>query len=79
MAHTNKVVRSVNLDGEHICVDIFQRPDGSFGFDEYRRDPEDPAAGWYSIGYYGSRTFRTEIAATEGARCCVPWFADQTA
>ena len=26
------------------CVDIFRRPDGSFGFDEFRRDPEDMGA-----------------------------------
>ncbi|ATG43292.1 hypothetical protein PhaeoP18_01333 [Phaeobacter piscinae] len=41
MAHINKVIRSINLDGELICTDIFQRPDGSYGFDEFRRDPED--------------------------------------
>jgi hypothetical protein len=23
------------------CVDIFRRPDGSYGFEEFRRDPED--------------------------------------
>ncbi|HEY2564091.1 MAG TPA: hypothetical protein VGI44_10300, partial [Acidimicrobiales bacterium] len=23
------------------CVDIFSRPDGTFGFEEFRRDPED--------------------------------------
>ncbi len=23
------------------CVDIFKRPEGTFGFEEFRRDPED--------------------------------------
>jgi len=48
MAHENKVIRSVNLDGETICVDIFQRPDGTYGFDEFRRDPED-GRGWSGV------------------------------
>jgi len=26
------------------CVDVFARPDGTFGFEEFRRDPED--MGW---------------------------------
>jgi hypothetical protein len=40
MAHINKVVRSINQTGESICVDVFVRPDGSYGFEEYRREPE---------------------------------------
>ncbi len=27
------------------CVDLFRRPDGSFGFEEFRRDVED-AGNW---------------------------------
>ena len=41
MAHDNKVVQSFNLDGGSRCVDVFLRPDGSFGFEEYRREAED--------------------------------------
>ena len=29
-----------NFDHDR-CVDLFSRPDGSFGFEEFRRDPED--------------------------------------
>lgn len=77
MAHKNTVIHSINLDGETICVDVFQRPDGSFGFDEFRRDPED-GRGWYSIGYHGEREkefLSAEDALTE-ARRVVAWLGD---
>ena len=41
MRAKNLVVKSINAAGEDRCVDIFCRPDGTFGFDEYRRDVED--------------------------------------
>ncbi|SEI91759.1 hypothetical protein SAMN05421762_2237 [Pseudooceanicola nitratireducens] len=78
MAHENQVLQSVNLEGETICVDIFRRPDGSYGFDEFRRDPED-GRGWYSIGYYGDQRYPSEDAARAAARQAVAWFADLTA
>lgn len=75
MAHTNKVVRSINLDGETICVDIFARPDGTYGFDEFRRDHED-GRGWYSIGHYGSTEFKRSGEGLIEARKTVPWLND---
>ena len=50
MPHPHTVLRSVNLPGEHVCVDLFRRPDGTFGFEEYRREPED-GRGWFVIGH----------------------------
>ncbi len=79
MAHENKVVRSINLPGEHICVDIFQRPDGTYGFDEFRRDPEDPGGGWYSIGHFGDRRFEYAEAALGAAKNLVEWLAKELA
>jgi hypothetical protein len=32
------------------CVDLFSRPDGSFGFEEFRRDPEDRGE-WTPVKY----------------------------
>ena len=72
MAHLNKVCRSINAEGGMICVDIFVRPDGTFGFDEYRRDIEDPG-GWFSIGHHAGRVFATEAVALEAARQSVDW------
>ena len=75
MAHANTVILSVNLDGETVCVDIFERPDGSFGFDEFRRDPED-MRGWFSIGYHGDKRFETAEDALAHAKQTVGWLDD---
>jgi len=75
MAHENKVIRSFNLDGETVCVDVFQRPDGTYGFDEFRRDPED-TRGWYTIGHFGSATFDSYDRALTAARNAVHWLAE---
>ena len=75
MAHENTVIRSINFNGEALCVDLFQRPDGSFGFDEFRRDPED-TRGWYVVGHHGSLRFSTAEGAMEDARRKVGWLAD---
>ena len=62
MAPKNKVLQSINLDGETQCVDIYQRPDGSYGFEEFRRDTEDNR-GWFPIGFYGEKKFDSEETA----------------
>ena len=49
MAHVNRVLRSINDEDASRCVDIFLRPDGSIGFEEYRRDVED-GRGWFPVG-----------------------------
>jgi hypothetical protein len=41
------------------CVDIFSRPDGTFGFEEFRRDPEDMGA-WTPVAYYSEHEFASE-------------------
>ena len=72
----NTVVRSINMAGELIGVDIFRRPDGSYGFDEFRRDPED-ARGWYGIGHHGDRRFESVDAALDAARDAVDWLSGE--
>lgn len=72
MAHENKVIHSINLDGDSVCVDVFMRPDGTFGFDEFRRDVEDNR-GWFSIGHHGGRVFATADAAMAAARASIGW------
>jgi hypothetical protein len=75
VAHENKVVTSVNAPGESRCVDVFRRPDGSFGFEEYRRDAED-ARGWFAVGFFGEQVFESAEAALAAARRAVVWLAD---
>jgi len=54
------------------CVDIFSRPNGTFGFEEFRRDPEDMGA-WTPISYFSGHEYPTETGAIEGARRAVSW------
>lgn len=75
MAHADKVVRSVNEAGGTLCVDIFLRPDGSYGFEEYRRDPED-GRGWFAIGGHGAAVFASAEAAFAAAQKAVIWLED---
>eukprot|EP01037_Dinobryon_pediforme_P022706 gene22706-23943_t len=72
MAHVNKVLKSINEAGAGRCVDIFRRPDGSIGFEEFRRDVED-TRGWFPIGGHANRLFADETAALEAALAAVPW------
>jgi len=57
------------------CVDIFVRPDGTFGFEEFRRDPEDMGA-WTPIAYYSGREYRSEEETIAAAREAVVWLAE---
>jgi hypothetical protein len=54
------------------CVDLFSRPDGTFGFEEFRRDPEDMGA-WTPISYFSGLEYPTEPAALAAALQAVPW------
>jgi len=69
-----RVLSSPSTPAVDRCVDIFVRPDGSFGFEEFRRDPEDMGA-WTPVAYYSGREFTTEGAARAAARDAVPWLA----
>jgi hypothetical protein len=71
---TNRVVASFNNpDGDH-CVDIFLRDDGTYGFEEYRRDVED-MRGWFSLHRYSSQVFGTERDALTQAKAAIAWRA----
>jgi hypothetical protein len=72
MAHLNRVLHSINNQDASRCVDIFLRPEGTVGFEEYRRDVED-GRGWFPIGTYSSRTFSEESIALQAAIEAVPW------
>ena len=54
------------------CVDIFSRPDGTFGFEEFRRDWEDGGL-WVSLNRYSRLVFESEIEARTQAASSVPW------
>jgi hypothetical protein len=65
------VVSHQNAEADR-CVDVFSRPEGTFGFEEFRRDPEDMGA-WTPISYFSGREYPTEGDALNGALQAVPW------
>lgn len=69
----NKVLASLENPYGDYCVDIFCRDDGSFGFEEYRRDPEDGR--WRSLSRYSSQVFGSQSEATAQANAHVQWLA----
>jgi hypothetical protein len=60
------------------CVDLFRRPDDSFGFEEFRRDVEDSGA-WTPVAYYSSARFDSKQDALRAAANAVPWLRDHPA
>ncbi len=60
-------------NGEHDrCVDLFRRPNGTFGFEEFRRDVEDAGA-WTPMAYYSGTAYASREAAAEAAIKAVTW------
>lgn len=74
MAHENKVLRSIETADGGRCVDVFVRPDATYGFEAFRRDVED-GRGWFPTGHHADRVFETEQAALEDALSKVAWLA----
>ena len=58
------------------CVDLFQRPDGSYGFEEFRRDVEDAGA-WTPVRYYSGAIYATRDEALAAANAAVTWLAEK--
>ena len=73
----NKVLESIENDSGTHCVDIFLRADASFGFEEFRLDPEDRGV-WQCLNKHGHCVYATGQDALDAAREAVPWL-DRTA
>jgi hypothetical protein len=58
------------------CVDLFSRPDGTFGFDEFRRDPEDGGE-WTPLQFYSGVSYRSPDEALNEAKTFVPWLTER--
>lgn len=56
------------------CVDIFVRADGTFGFKEFRRDPEDSGR-WSLVADYSGVIYKTKNEALQGATATIGWFS----
>ena len=69
------VFTSVENFDHDTCVDLFSRPDGSFGFEEFRRDPEDRGE-WTPVKYYSNSAYGSQEAALAAAMQVVEWLPD---
>jgi hypothetical protein len=70
-----RVLASPSTPAVDRCVDIFSRPDGTFGFEEFRRDPEDMGART-PVAYFSAHEYPTQQAALAAAEEAVPWLAE---
>lgn len=70
-----KVLSSHENEYADRCVDVFARPDGTYGFEEYRRDAEDMGA-WTPVAHYSARSFPTREEAWSQATHSVAWLAE---
>ena len=72
-----KVLESLHNRAADHCIDIFVRDDGTFGYEEYRRDYED-GSGWFSLKRYGHQDFETKDQALTKAQTTVQWLRTAT-
>lgn len=68
------VFASVENPEHDRCVDIFSRPDGSYGFEEFRRDVEDRGQ-WTPVQFYSGVAYVSSADVLDTAERCVPWLA----
>lgn len=72
----SNVVATVHSTDAQRAVKIMRRPDGSFAYREFRRDPED-AGGWTMVRDEG-RSFASEQQAVAAARFEFAWLPGPT-
>ena len=72
MAKDRIVLESIETDDGRRCVDIFKRDDGTFGFEEYIREPEDNS-GWRPAIHTAGIVYTSEQAARSAAQSYAPW------
>jgi len=66
---------SVENSDHDRCVDLFSRPDGTCGFEEFRRDAEDRGE-WTPVSYYSSSIYPSRESALEAALQSVTWLGE---
>jgi hypothetical protein len=69
------VIASLHNTEADRCVDIVRRPDGTFGFQEFRRDAED-GGGWTLVSDHPHLSFAREEEAVASARATVVWLRE---
>ncbi len=68
------VAASIENPQHDRCVDVFARPDESFGFEEFRRDAEDAGA-WTPVSHFSGLRHASKAEALAEATRRVAWLA----
>ena len=66
------VIQSINNYESNLCIDFFSRNNGTFGYEEFRRDPEN-TSGWYKVGYFANKVFSSKDEAYNDAVKRISW------
>jgi hypothetical protein len=69
------VFTSVENSDHDRCVDFFSRPNGTYGFEVFRRDVEDRGE-WTPVSYYSGAIHPSRETALEAAMRSVTWLDD---
>jgi hypothetical protein len=69
------VMATLHNESADRCVKVIRRPEGGFGLQEFRRDPED-AGGWTLVSDPCGSIYATEGDAVAAARAGVGWLRD---
>ena len=69
------VLTSLETEDGARCVDLFRRPDSTFGYEEFRRDPEDRGA-WTPVRFASGLSYASFEKARAAATAAVVWLAD---
>jgi hypothetical protein len=70
------VFESVENDEHNRCCDFFQRTDGSWDFEEFRRDVEDAGA-WTPVAYYSTASYPSKNLAWSEAVKSITWLKSE--
>ncbi len=68
-------MRSLENADHDRCVDVFRRADGSFGLEEFRKDPEDGGI-WTPVQSYSAIPYASMDLAVRAASVTVAWLGD---
>jgi len=74
-ARVEQVLNSLNNDTGDRCVDFFRRADGSFGYREFRLDPEDQGR-WSLTAAHDHAIFAAYPDALDAALGQVAWLEE---
>ena len=69
------VINSFDNEDRNRCVDIVKDLEGTYRFQEWRRDTED-LSGWYLMRDSDPYTFPTEQDAITAASSSINWFSN---